>query len=106
MSKCAAKIYDETLAVATTNLDAMDVSMYNGVSVQINGIVGTAGSLKLQQSNDGVNWEDIASATVTLAASVPKILTVAGIYTNLVRPVVTLSGGAGQYKILMLAKER
>ena len=101
------RIYAKPLAVAADQVAGkIDLTNCNGVSVQINGITGTAGSMKLQRSNDNTNWEDIPSATVTLAANAPKIINVPDVYFAHVRILVTLSAGAGNYDIFALGKER
>lgn len=107
MSKVTHKKGQVTLTVSADQLvDYIDVTNCNGVSVQLNGIVGTAGSMKLQQSNDNANWEDIPSATSTLAASEANIINVSGLYTAHARALVTLSAGAGTYSYFILGKER
>lgn len=106
MSRVVHKTGEIALAVATDQIVAvLDITNCNGVSVQLNGIASTAGSMKIQQSNDNQNWEDIPSATSTLAASEANIINVANLYTGHVRVLVTLSGGAGTYKFFMLCKE-
>ena len=107
MSKVVHKNGSIALAVSNDQVvDKVDITNYNGVSFQLNGIAGTAGSAKLQHSLDNSNWEDIASATSTLAASEANIINVAGLYTGHVRALVTLSAGAGTYSYYFLAKER
>lgn len=106
MSKVVHKQGEKSLTVfADQVLDYIDVTNCNGVSIQLNGIAGTAGSMKLQQSNDNNNWEDIPSATSTLAANEANIINVSNVYTGHVRALVTLSAGAGAYKYFILAKE-
>lgn len=106
MSKTSHKLITKTLAVAVDQVvGTFDATSCNGVSVQINGIAATAGSMKLQRSNDNTNWEDIPSATATLAASVAKIIEVSQFYSAHVRIMVTLSGGAGDYTFFVLGKE-
>lgn len=107
MSKVVHKKGTKALTVSSNQvIDSIDITNCNGVSVQLNGLSATAGSMKLQQSNDNTNWEDIASATSTLAANEANIINVAGVYTGHVRAVVTLSDGAGTYSYFMLGKER
>ena len=107
MSKVVHKKGEKTLTVSTDQvIDSLDITNCNGVSFQLNGIVGTAGSAKLQYSNDNSNWEDIPSATSTLAANEANIINVAGLYVGHVRALVTLSGGAGSYSYFFLGKER
>ena len=107
MSKVIHKKDSKALTVSNDQeVIRLDVTNCNGASVQLNGIAGTAGSMKLQQSNDNTNWEDIASATSTLAANEANIINVAGLYTGHIRALVTLSAGAGTYSVFALGKER
>ena len=108
MSKVVHEKDSQVLTVSTDQVltKKIDITNCNGVSFQLNGITGTAGSAKLQQSLDGSNWEDIASATSTLAANEANIINVSGLYTAFVRAVVTLSAGAGTYSYFFLGKER
>lgn len=107
MSKVVHKKTSVALTVSSNQVAAvLDITNCNGVSAQLNGIANTAGSMKLQRSNDNANWEDIPNATATLGASVPKIIDVGPIYSGHVRLLVTLSGGAGTYDVYLLGKER
>jgi hypothetical protein len=108
MSKAVHEKGTQTLTVSSDQVltQKIDITSCNGVSFQLNGISGTAGSAKLQHSLDGSNWEDITSATSTLAASEANIINVSGLYSAHVRALVTLSGGAGSYSYFFLAKER
>lgn len=106
MSRVVRKKETVALTVSANQvLGTLDITNCNGVSVQLNGIVGTAGSMKLQQSNDGTNWEDIPSATSTLAASEANIINASALYTGFVRALCTLSAGAGSYDVIFMAKE-
>lgn len=107
MSKVVHKKDTVDLIVGANQLVAvLDITNCNGCSIQLNGIAGTAGSMKLQCSNDNTNWIDIASASVTLSASSANIINLAQLYTGHVRALVTLSGGAGSYDYFFLGKER
>ena len=107
MSKVVHKKETVALTVSSNQVvGVLDITNCNGVSVQINGIAGTAGTMKLQRSNDNTNWEDISGATATLGASVPKIIDIGPVYFGHVRALVTLSGGAGTYDVYFLGKER
>ena len=107
MSKVVHKKSTKALTVSSDQvLDVLDVTNCNGVSVQLNGIAATSGSMKLQYSNDSTNWEDIPSATSTLAANEANIINTPNIYTGFVRALVTLAAGAGTYSYFMLGKER
>ena len=107
MSKVIHKKDSKALTVSSDQeVIRLDVTNCNGASVQLNGIAGTSGSMKLQQSNDNTNWEDIPSATSTLAANEANIINVSGLYTGHIRALVTLSAGAGTYTAFALGKER
>lgn len=107
MAKTTHKKGTVALTVSSNQLvDYIDITSCNGASVQLNGIAGTAGSMKLQHSNDGTNWLDIPSATLTLVASSANIINQSALYTAHVRLLVTLSGGAGSYNYYILGKER
>lgn len=107
MSKVVHKKETVALTVsANQEVIKLDITHCNGFSVQLNGIVGTAGSIKLQYSNDNANWMDIPSATATLTASAANIINAANLYTGFVRALVTLSAGAGTYEVYALTKER
>lgn len=107
MSKVVHKKGTVALTVSADQvIDKLDITNCNGFSIQLNGITGTAGTMKLQQSNDNTNWEDVPSATSTLAANEANIINTPALYTGHIRALVTLSGGAGNYNFFMLGKER
>lgn len=107
MAKTTHKKGSVALVVAVDQLvDVLDVTNCNGASIQLNGIVGTTGTMKLQYSNDNTLWEDIPSATSTLAASEANVINWPNLYTGHVRALVTLTAGAGTYDYFMLGKER
>lgn len=93
-----------TLAVTTQSLDPFDITNYSGCSLSIVGPGAGAGSMKLQHSNDGANWKDIAGATDTLAAGF-GLINFHGLHTGFVKGVITLSAGAGDYQTKYLAKD-
>lgn len=101
------------LTVATTNIEAFDVTNQVGVSVTVQSPAGAAGSVKLQMSNinssNTNDWTDVPTtiiATGTLVASGSvTISSIAGVRAAFVRAVVTVSAGAGNYNIYYLAKE-
>lgn len=107
MSKVVHKPFIKTLAVAADQVvGVVDCTNCNGFSAQINGNATTAGSMKLQRSNDNTNWEDVPTATATLAVNAAKLINIADVYWAHTRILVTLSAGAGSYTITALAKER
>lgn len=53
----------------TQAYDAMDITNFKTVGVQISIVgAGATGSVKLQWSNNGTNWEDIPASNITTAA--------------------------------------
>jgi hypothetical protein len=97
------KITRALIVAADQALDSFDVTNYSGVCISAF-FVGATGSMKLQRSNDGVNWVDIPSATMTFAGN-HALVDVTGIHAGFVRPVFTISGGPGDYLITYLAKD-
>lgn len=63
-----------TSANANINTEAMDVNLYQFAYVQIltASLNASDGVFKLQDSNDGTNWHDIAGATVTVLSAAPS----------------------------------
>ncbi len=107
MSKVVHKKGTIALSVASNQVvDTLDITNCNGVSVQLNGITGTAGSMQLQMSNDNSNWFNLGSALTLQSGALPNVINQSAVYTGHVRVLVTLSGGAGNYDYFMLAKER
>ena len=85
MSKVVHKKGTVALTVSADQvIDKLDITNCNGFSIQLNGITGTAGTMKLQQSNDNTNWEDVPSATSTLAANEANIINAPALYTGVV----------------------
>jgi hypothetical protein len=39
--------------------------VYDNISIQVSGTGGSGGSVKIQGSNDAINWADVSSAPVT-----------------------------------------
>lgn len=98
----------KALSVATDQVlcDPFDMTHWNGVSVQLNGITGTAGSMQLQMSNDGSKWVNLGSALTLGSGAVGNIINQSAVYTGFIRALVTLSAGAGTYDYFILGKER
>jgi phage tail sheath gpL-like len=91
---------------AGINGSAIDANQFVNLSVQVISSVNTvAGTLKLQISNDApigittrnqftpVNYVDLPSATVTIAAGAPGMFSVANIAVGYLRAVWTPDGG-------------
>jgi len=90
---------------ATLNSTAIEMQNFKGACFQLN-ITGTptAGTFKLQESNDGVNYVDISGATVAVSAVGTKILTVKDVYADKVRAVYIATTGAVVVNIFAQAK--
>ena len=84
--------------------DAIPFSFYADRSVQVGGILGAGGSVRMEGSNDGVQWDvltdlqgndlDITAAKLTMVSEV----------TQLIRPRVTAGDGTTAIKVTMLGK--
>lgn len=61
--------------------------------------------VKLQASNDGTNFSDIASMTVTITAAGNTIFNVGVIYNKFVRVVVTPTAGALTLSVVLAGQE-
>lgn len=97
------KFENQTLAVATTNFEAIDMSQYSAVGCQVVTPAASAGTVQLQWSNDGINWINLSS--VALAASTSVGVQTTTIYGALIRVQMIVSAGAGVYSILLTLKE-
>lgn len=101
------------LTVATTAIEAFDVTNQVGVSVTVQAPAGAAGSVKLQMSNinsaTAADWTDVPTTIVAVGTLVASgsvtISTISGLRAAFVRAVVTVSAGAGNYNVYYLAKE-
>ncbi|HAB98235.1 MAG TPA: hypothetical protein DCE71_00215 [Parachlamydiales bacterium] len=110
MAKCVRELRSVALT-NTSNQEAVriDLSNCNGVSFQLNSLAATSGSMRVQRSNDGTNWEDVSGATKTLtnaATNVANTLEVSPIYSGFARLLVTLAAGGGTYTAIAFGKER
>jgi len=113
MAQTAKKNLTVALSVATTNIEAFDITNQVGVSVTVQGPASAAGTFKLQMSNinsaTSADWTDVPSTIITTGTLVSSgsatISSIAGIRAAFVRVVVTVSAGAGNYNIYYLAKE-
>lgn len=88
---------------AGQNGPAEDITNYSGFCVSAF-FPGATGTMKLQRSNDGTNWVDIASATATFSGG-HALIDTATIHAAFVRPVFDISAGAGNYDVRYLAKD-
>lgn len=86
-------------AIAGTPVDLTTV----GVGTQTVTAVALAGcSVKLQRSNDGVNWDDVASAT-NVTTSGNNFIIVANVAYRYIKPVKALTAGSVDVKCKLLA---
>ena len=89
------KIINETNVTLTANYDSQQVERIHGYSVQF---VWTAtavdATIKLQASNDGTNWDDIAGASCTITnTSDSKLFNLPEVYYRYFRPRVEVITG-------------
>ncbi len=63
-----------TSANGNINTDYIDMTLFQLAYIQIltAGLNASDGVFKLQDSNDGTNWHDIAGATVTVLSGAPS----------------------------------
>lgn len=94
---------NQSLSVATTNFEAIDMSQYTAVAYQVNTPAAAAGTVQIQWSNDGVNWINLGS--VALAASTTVGGQISTVYGALIRVQMIVSAGAGVYSIFLTLKE-
>lgn len=83
----------------------LDQSQYTDKSVQVSGTFGAAGNLRLQGSNDGVNWctlTDPQGNALDITSASIKFVSEA---TRYIRPTVTAGDGATNLTITILLKE-
>jgi hypothetical protein len=91
----------------TKTLDAMDISRHYGYSIQCvvaNKVTAISAALKLQCSNDGTSFSDIASATLTIADNGVQMLNLAALNYRFVRAVITYTSGEADITILENSK--
>lgn len=94
---------------ATTNSSAVLVKYADHLTVQIipAGASSANYAAKLQSSNDGTNWDDIASATTTLTDDTTKSISVSNTGFKWLRAVFTRTGGSfTDLTVLVTGKER
>jgi len=92
---------------ATKTLDAMDITRHYGYSVQVvtkNKVIGISAVLKLQCSNDGTNFSDIASATLTISDNGVQMLNLDGLHYRFIRSVITYTSGTADITINEVSK--
>lgn len=58
----------QTVANTTINSEAIDITNYIGAGFQVDLTgAGIAGTVKVQASNNGINWVDVAGASQAIA---------------------------------------
>jgi len=73
-------------------------------TVQVIGTFGTGGSINIEGSNDGTNWEiltDIAGSAITLTAAGMRTITENPLY---MRPNVTAGDGSTDLDVLVVSR--
>lgn len=91
---------------ASVNSNAGNVSQVLGYSIQaiISGGTSPTGTLKLQYSNDGTNWDDISGATWSVTDNGNRMFNQSGVYYNYVRAVYTRTSGTGNLSLVLVSK--
>lgn len=80
-------------------------SQYADKSVQVSGIFGSGGNLRLEGSNDGVTWlplSDPSGNDINISTAKIKMITEATLF---VRPRVTAGDGTTNLSVVLLMKE-
>lgn len=97
------------LTVTTTPLESFDITNFSGVAVTLTAPALGAGTLKIQYCNFNsaldADWTDIPTASLAVVASGSVTINVPTLHAGFIRPVVTLSAGAGDYTAYYLAKD-
>ena len=99
------KHYKETVYLAiqaTKTLNAMDISRHYGYSVQCvvtNKVSSISAVLKLQCSNDGVNFSDISGSTLTISDNGVQMLNLDALHYRFVRSVITYTSGKADISV-------
>lgn len=94
------------LSTATYNSPAIDIQSFKGYSVQANITAGGAitGTFKLQCTNDGTNWVDVADSERSITAVGVLMLNVAEAYYDKFRAVYISTSGAITLNLYIQAK--
>lgn len=104
------KLYKVLISVlakaASFDSEIFDIQDMSGFSVQAKWTDkgSLAGSIKLQASNDGTNFVDLATLTATFSGSGSILWNVSGAYYRYVKVVVTISGGSADISAFGNAK--
>lgn len=65
----------------------------------------TSGTCKIQKSNDGTNWHDIASATGSFTTATSIMIPVSGVIAGQIRILFGTAGGTTTYVLTIQGKE-
>lgn len=86
--------------------DPLDMTAFSLVSLQIVKTGTGAGNFKLEKSNDGTNWEDVASATSINTGAQVLSIEKADFAHSAIRAVITETGGSAAMSVvgIFLAK--
>lgn len=97
------------LTNTANNLEVFDITNFSGVSITLVSPAAATGTLKLQYCNfnstTDADWTDIPTASLAVVASGSVTLNTGSIHAGFIKPVVTLSAGAGNYDVYYLAKD-
>lgn len=88
-------IVDQSMAASFSSHEMAAEYYRPGFSIHLVYTGAPVGSLKLQASNDGATWEDVASSTVAVSAASSTLYNLADQYYRLVRVVYTRTSGTG-----------
>ena len=102
------KVVDVAAVVATTNYDSVKLFHHSGYSAQVVWTSTTASAVvKLQRSNDNVNWEDVSGATQTIASNSGNVIfNEVDVFYGYFRPVLTYtSGSVTTLQVIYVKKE-
>ncbi len=105
MSRSEGKKVTQNLTVSTQYIDGLDLTLRSGISCQLVGPAGGAGTINLEISNDGENWFPSGETAVNITAGKALFQVTKKYWVARSRFVVTLSAGAGSYSATILSKD-
>jgi hypothetical protein len=89
----------------TTNSKAIDINNFVGFSCHVIPSGTLAGTVKLQASNNNINWVDIAGASQALAGSTALAFNLPDMYHGLMRVNIVSTAGTSTVTFNVLGKE-
>ena len=89
------KMIDTVLMNADIASTGLPLDYMVGVGVQAVWTGTAGGSIKLQGSNDGVNWADVPDTTVTVSGAGGTLWNVRDVFYSWIRCSFANTGGAG-----------